>query len=130
MTRGVSLAYQCGVEAAHHTQRGHSFHLDGKEPDAVDPNRTAVPGRTSPHRERYTVAVLPSSRHLFSERNESFSDLSDSIRQDFAKQYLSETDFRLEQIAYLNGYSEPAALVRAFKRWTGTTPMQFRAKHA
>ncbi len=59
-------------------------------------------------------------------RNESFSALIDAIRQDLAKQYLSETDFRLEQIAYLTGYSEPAALVRAFKRWTGRTPMQFR----
>jgi AraC-like DNA-binding protein len=24
------------------------------------------------------------------------------------------------------GYTEAAALVRAFKRWTGATPMQFR----
>jgi len=24
------------------------------------------------------------------------------------------------------GYTEPAALVRAFKRWTGETPSQFR----
>ena len=64
-----------------------------------------------------------------SERDESFSALSDAIRQDLAKQYLSETDFRLEQIAYLIGYSEPAPLVRAFKRWTGKTPMAFRAQH-
>ena len=63
------------------------------------------------------------------ERDESFSALSDTIRQDLAKQYLKDTDFRLEQIAYLTGYSEPAALVRAFRRWTGTTPMQFRSAH-
>ena len=63
------------------------------------------------------------------ERGESFSALSDAIRQDLAKQYLSETDFRLEQIAYLTGYSEPAPLVRAFRRWTGKTPMAFRAQH-
>ena len=44
--------------------------------------------------------------------------------------YLTDTDLRLEQIAYLTGYSEPAALVRAFRRWTGTTPMQFRAKRS
>ena len=64
-----------------------------------------------------------------SERDENFSALSDAIRQDLAKQYLSETDFRLEQIAYLTGYSEPAPLVRAFKRWTGKTPMVFRSAH-
>jgi AraC-like DNA-binding protein len=64
-----------------------------------------------------------------SQRDESFSALSDAIRQDLAKKYLSDTDFRLEQIAYLTGYSEPAPLVRAFKRWTGMTPMGFRAQH-
>ena len=63
------------------------------------------------------------------ERGESFSALSDAIRQDLAKQYLRETDFRLEQIAYLTGYSESAPLVRAFRRWTGKTPMAFRAQH-
>lgn len=58
----------------------------------------------------------------------SFTKLLDSLRADLARQYLADTDFRLEQIAYLVGYSEPAALVRAFRRWTGTTPAAFRAR--
>jgi len=52
------------------------------------------------------------------------------MRSGLAKHYLTDTDLRLEQIAYLTGYSEPAALVRAFRRWTRTTPMQLRAKHS
>ena len=40
------------------------------------------------------------------------------MRSGLAKHYLTDTDLRLEQIAYLTGYSEPAALVRAFRRWT------------
>jgi AraC-like DNA-binding protein len=62
------------------------------------------------------------------ERGVTFSTLLDDVRSGLAKRYLADTDLRLGQIAYLTGYSEPAALVRAFKRWTGTTPMQFRAK--
>ena len=62
------------------------------------------------------------------DRGTTFSVLLDDIRSGLAKRYLSETDLRLGQIAYLTGYSEPAPLVRAFKRWTSTTPMQFRAK--
>jgi AraC-like DNA-binding protein len=62
------------------------------------------------------------------DRDTTFSVLLDDIRSGLAKRYLSDTDLRLDQIAYLTGYSEPAALVRAFKRWTRTTPMQFRAK--
>lgn len=62
------------------------------------------------------------------ERGVTFSKLLEDIRCDLAKRYLVDTDFRLEQIAYLVGYSEPAVLVRAFKRWTKTTPIQFRNK--
>ena len=62
-------------------------------------------------------------------RGTTFSVLLDDIRSLLAKRYLSDTDLRLDQIAYLTGYSEPAPLVRAFKRWTRTTPMQFRAKN-
>jgi AraC-like DNA-binding protein len=60
------------------------------------------------------------------ERSQSFSALLDATRYNVAKHYLEETDMRLSQVAYMAGYTEPAALVRAFKRWTGATPMQFR----
>jgi AraC-like DNA-binding protein len=60
------------------------------------------------------------------DRGKTFTDLLDDIRSGLARHYLRETDLRLEQVAYLTGYSESAALVRAFKRWTGTTPMQYR----
>jgi len=63
------------------------------------------------------------------DKGTSFSALLDDIRSGLAKRYLCDTDLRLNQIAYLTGYLEPAALVRAFKRWTGTTPMQFRARY-
>jgi AraC-like DNA-binding protein len=63
------------------------------------------------------------------ERDTTFSALLDEIRSTIAKRYLRETDSRLDQIAYLTGFSEPAALVRAFKRWTGTTPIRFRERN-
>ena len=59
-----------------------------------------------------------------------YSVLLDEIRSELAKRCLADTDFRLEQVAYLTGYSEPAALVRAFKRWTGQTPIQYRGQQA
>jgi len=60
------------------------------------------------------------------ERGKSFSGLLDGARYEAAKHYLEATDMRISQIAYMAGYTEPSALVRAFKRWTGTTPVQFR----
>ena len=63
------------------------------------------------------------------ERNASYRELVDDIRRDLAKHYLASTTLRLHQIAYALGYSEPGPLVRAFKRWTDETPMQYRHKH-
>src|SRR5215475_899514 len=60
------------------------------------------------------------------ERGESFSTLLDETRQKAVKHYLEATDLRLSEVAYMVGYTEPAALVRAFRRWTGETPSQFR----
>jgi AraC-like DNA-binding protein len=64
------------------------------------------------------------------ERGHTFSALLDQVRCDLAKRYFSETDFRLEQVAYLVGYAEAAPLVRAFRRWTGKTPMQYRGRRS
>ena len=63
-----------------------------------------------------------------SQHGASYRELLDGIRSDLAKHYLENTDLRLQQIAYLLGYSESAPLARAFKRWTGSTPIQYRNK--
>jgi AraC-like DNA-binding protein len=63
------------------------------------------------------------------QRDTSYRDVVDGVRCDLAKHYLADTDMRLPQIAYLLGYSEPGPLVRAFKRWTALTPMQYRHQH-
>jgi AraC-like DNA-binding protein len=36
----------------------------------------------------------------------------------------------ISEVAYLLGYSEPSAFHRAFRRWTGVTPGEYRAPHA
>ncbi len=63
------------------------------------------------------------------ERDATYRELVDGVRRDLAKHYLANTDLRLHQIAYALGYAEPAPLARAFKRWTASTPMQYRHKH-
>jgi AraC-like DNA-binding protein len=63
------------------------------------------------------------------ERNTNFSRVLDNIRCELAKWYLEKTELRLEQFVYLLGYAETPTLVRAFKRWTGMTPVQYRKRH-
>jgi AraC-like DNA-binding protein len=62
------------------------------------------------------------------EQGESFSALLDRTRFNAVTHYLEDPDMRLTQVAYLAGYTEAAALVRAFKRWTGETPARFRER--
>jgi AraC-like DNA-binding protein len=53
----------------------------------------------------------------------------DRACREAAERQLAASTLALAEIAYLLGYSEPAAFHRAFKRWTGLTPQTFRAQH-
>lgn len=54
-----------------------------------------------------------------------FSDLLRDIRQRLAKKYLRE-NYSVEQITYLLGFSEPSVFRKAFKKWAGVTPREYR----
>ncbi len=56
----------------------------------------------------------------------SYQKLLDSMRCEAARRYLKDHTLSVGEIAYLLGYSEPAAFHRAFKRWNGKTPQEFR----
>jgi AraC-like DNA-binding protein len=55
-----------------------------------------------------------------------FRALADAARRDLALQYLADRGNSLSQVALILGFSEQAAFHRAFVRWTGKTPGQFR----
>jgi AraC-like DNA-binding protein len=55
-----------------------------------------------------------------------FKRLVDDTRQRLALQYIKEEKDTLTQIAFMLGYSDASAFNRAFKRWTGTAPLEYR----
>jgi len=55
-----------------------------------------------------------------------FNTLLNEIRQDLAKKYLREQQICMTEIAFLLGFSESSAFSRAFKRWMGVTPSEYR----
>jgi AraC-like DNA-binding protein len=57
-----------------------------------------------------------------------FSELQQEVREKLAKKYLRE-DYTVENITYLLGYSEPSTFRKAFKKWSGHTPKEYR-EHA
>jgi AraC-like DNA-binding protein len=60
------------------------------------------------------------------ERGVDFKHLADDTRQRFAMNYLKDRRNTLTEVAFLLGYSELSAFNRAFKRWTGSTPLDYR----
>ena len=58
----------------------------------------------------------------------SHQELVDEMRQELAVRYLGEPGMAVCEVAYLLGLSESSAFHRAFKRWTGTTPSEFRKR--
>jgi AraC-like DNA-binding protein len=50
----------------------------------------------------------------------------DDTRRQFALAYLKDRSHSLIEIAFLLGYSEVSAFHRAFRRWTGSTPSEYR----
>jgi AraC-like DNA-binding protein len=55
-----------------------------------------------------------------------FRGLVDDTRRRFSLGYLRDPQHTPTEIAYLLGYSEVSAFNRAFKRWTGSTPVGYR----
>ena len=60
------------------------------------------------------------------ERGKTFKGQLDELRQTLAQQYLADETLSLSEIALLLGYSEQSAFNRAFRQWTGSTPLKHR----
>jgi AraC-like DNA-binding protein len=60
------------------------------------------------------------------EAGTSHNELLHEMRQQLAIDYLREPEIAICEVAYLLGFSETSSFHRAFKRWTGRTPKEFR----
>jgi AraC-like DNA-binding protein len=55
-----------------------------------------------------------------------FEEILDAKRRQLAIRYLGLDRMAVKSAAYRLGFSDPAAFSRAFKRWTGSSPSDFR----
>lgn len=72
------------------------------------------------------MSVSTLRRQLLDEGT-SFQRLKDDCRQAAAMQYLATSELTYTEIAGLLGFDEASAFFRAFRRWTGMTPTEYRA---
>ena len=92
-----------------------SEHLDKKE---VNLELVAQSLGMSPRSLRTQLSAL----------NTNFNQVLSEYRTFLAKRLLERTQESVEEICYLLGFSEISAFYRAFKRWTGMTPIEYRKK--
>lgn len=55
-----------------------------------------------------------------------FFQIVEEVRQTLAMQYLRSSSYSVKDVSHILGYHEPTAFVRAFKRWTGQTPLEYQ----
>ena len=68
-------------------------------------------------------------RRRLKDANTSYQEIKDSLRKEASIYYLSKPELSIDEIALLMGFSEASSFHRAFKKWTGKTPSQYRRDH-
>lgn len=67
-------------------------------------------------------------RRKLESQETSFSELLSKVQCKYAKNLLADSTVPVESIAERLRFSEPSAFYRAFKRWTGLTPAEYRER--
>lgn len=127
----------------HHLLQAHAQELVGRVPDRFseanaepsvlrDVRKTILSrlGRRPSTLETIAKALAVSTRTLqrrLSEAGVSFNDLREKTWHQAARDFLGE-DISISEITYLLGFSEPSSFNRAFKRWEGTPPAEYRRR--
>lgn len=68
------------------------------------------------------------SKYMLKHTNQTFSEYLTKFKLDKAAHLLTSTALPLERIASLTGYSERSAFDKAFKKYSGLTPRQYRVR--
>lgn len=73
---------------------------------------------------------LRSLQRKLADDGTSYSRLFDEVRHELAQSYLSRSHRSVNEITFLLGFSEQSAFTRAFKRWHGKSPSDYRAENS
>jgi len=89
-------------------------------------------GRINPAREvAGWLGLSERSLHRrLAQEGHSYRLLDERVRRQLAEHLLSDSSLGLESIAHQLGYAEAASFSRAFKRWTGRPPLEWRRQRS
>jgi AraC-like DNA-binding protein len=84
-----------------------------------------------PNLEQVSNQLNMSSRSLkrkLKAANSSFQLILDNLRKTEAIEYLCHSDQTIDEISRLLDFSDPSNFGRAFKKWTGVSPRDYRSR--
>ncbi|RDH85274.1 MAG: hypothetical protein DIZ80_02330 [endosymbiont of Galathealinum brachiosum] len=82
-----------------------------------------------PNQEKIAGSLNMSLRNLqrkLKDEKTNFKTILDETRSELSKQYLRGSDRSIIEVGFLLGFSEPSNFARAFRRWTGFSPHEYR----
>lgn len=125
-------------------EAGHAYafgiftrHADAllKELETATTVRGMVEAQILPHLHEGSISMDSVAREVgmsrqtlyrrLKEEGLTFGAVHDDLRKQMALDYLSAQKVSVNETAYLLGFSEASSFVRAFKRWTGHSPMVY-----
>jgi AraC-like DNA-binding protein len=77
--------------------------------------------------ERLNMSTRSFTRQLAKEGT-TFGEILERLRRRLAARYMADDQMSIKQIAWLLGYSEIAAFIHAYRRWTGGSPGRARKR--
>jgi len=78
--------------------------------------------------DRFHMSRRTLHRQLLKE-DSSFKEIVENVSHRLAIEYLTDSSLSIQEIAYLLGYMDTANFRRAFKRWQGCPPSEYRDRH-
>ena len=60
------------------------------------------------------------------QKNTSYKEILEDLRSTLAQQYIEQKGMPITEITFLLGFSDTSSFSRAFRRWTGKAPSDFR----
>jgi AraC-like DNA-binding protein len=76
------------------------------------------------------LAMSPSAlQQKLAERGTSFQNLLNQVRQSLALAYMEQPRVSITEMSFLLGFTDTSSFTRAFRRWTGQSPRDYRRHH-
>jgi len=89
--------------------------------------QTLPSGNSSKQRVASEMAMSTSAlQQKLAERRSSFQDLLNQVRQSLALAYMEQAQFSITEMSFMLGFSDTSSFTRAFRRWTGKSPRDYR----